>query len=624
MRVFNNYFARFFITGFLIFFIATPTVAQRLRIKIKVKKPKITIGSPKIDVPTPEAVAKNVINTTEIAINQAGKITNNITVVTTDATKDISKTLSKAGEDAIKETGRIPNHIIDVGNATVNYVSSIGSSTITTITDAEQRIKQGKLVDAFFHLALSPLQAQEEAAFKATQDSGWINSIGAVAASAYGGPGGSAAYASWQTYRLSGNNMELAIRAGLIAGLTNAANGTVTKMEPDLIRNVILGGAIGGAAMAASGSDEESIIRGIYMGGSMVLVQDAYQSYLGTGLNSKAPTEPPYCMSLTDASCIELRKAYTFNEKGEVTSFDPTKLNPNRVHVGIQADIETLNRYLNGEKLSAEQIAKFNEINASLDRSTFMQSVAKTPAINSMAFFHDKWAVDWKMGELSTKATIIPAIALTYVGTGAQLYNSIPTEIVANHSQEVKIPSMSVDPATIKVSSEKEILIDSDNKLLIEVDSETKPRTVWDALQDYQNNLPENYERKAQLTPTFVALEEYQNVLEKRTDSIVAANKGVEKILIDVVKPSPGWVWVDAVNPSKFSVEKMEGIEIDSTGRIRPKNGWEWNERDNPLNLKVKKIIGIEISADTKNLQPAIGWVWRYPDQVDNLEVIKE
>lgn len=605
MRLFSIYNDRFFITIAMIFCIATTTVAQFP--KITIKKPKITVGSPKISIPTPENLVKNVITVTEVAIEQAGSTAKNIIITTDVAVHQTGNIVEKASADVVAETGRMPSHIIDVGNATVNYISSYGTSTITTITDAEQRIKQGKLLDAFFHVALAPLQAQDDAAFKATQESGWINSAGAVVASVYGGPGGSASYAAWQTYKLSDNNMELAVRAGIIAGLTNAASGAVSKMEPDLVRNVILGGAIGGLAMAASGAEEKDLILGVILGGGMVLVQDAYQMYLGHELDATAPTEPPYCMSLSDPSCVELRDAFTFDKEGYVTGMDPTKLNPNRSHVGIQADVETLNKYLNGGKLSIEEIAKFNEVSNSLDRSKFMQVVAKGPAFNSMGFFHDKWAIDWKMSSLSTKLTIIPAIALTYIGTGTQLYTSIPEKIVASNNQNL---------ASVHKESENN---------LETTDGINQPRRtgVLAALEEFQNNLDTIGENnQPRRTGVLAALKEFQNEIGRSTDSIVSANEGVEKLLLDGVKPSVGWAWKEQKNANNFSVQKIEGIEVDSKGRIRPKNGWDWVDEKDSFNFEVKKIVGLDVNENS--IQPTKGWIWRYPDQADNLEVIKE
>lgn len=46
-----------------------------------------------------------------------------------------------------------------------------------------------------------------------------------------------------------------------------------------------------------------------------------------------------------------------------------------------------------------------------------------------MGLFHDKWVVSWGMDTLTNKATIFPAIVLTYVGTGAPLLADIAATV---------------------------------------------------------------------------------------------------------------------------------------------------------------------------------------------------
>ena len=677
MKLLSTFCVRLFVVAFFFSAFSLPAEAQ---IRIVIGTPKITVGTPKIVVPTPATIVKNVVNATEVAVNQTGnvvgnvgnaagvaakqtgqvagnvvtatgvaihqtgkatevavnqtgkvienvgkagevavnqtgKVVENVAVATVDAANDVvkatevainqtGKAIGKGGEDVVREAGRVPGHVVDVGSATVKYVESYGNSAITTIEDAARRIKQGKIVDALFHVALAPLQAQEEAAFKATQESSWVNSAAAVAASAYGGPGGSASYAAWQTYRLSGNNMEMAVRAGLVAGLTNAASGAVEKMDPDLIKSVILGGAIGGAAMAASGADEESILDGIIMGGSMVLVQEAYQGYVGHTLDPTAPTEPPYCMSLTDPSCNELVKAYTFDENGKVVGFDPSKLDPKRSHVGIQADVEVLNKYLNGVELTDVEVRAFNKIDIGLDRSDFMQNVAQTPATNSMGLFHDKWALDWDMGPTATKLTIIPAIAVIYVGTGAQLYTSVPEQVVENNTS--KAGSLGNSPVTQDSIT-------------------TVPNPNLKTALENQEGMPANAD-SVNIIPTrevVEALKEYHDKASMLADSIATANKGVEVLVENELKPAVGWEWVDPTNENLFAVHPIEGIEVDSQGRLRPAVGWEWVDQKNPLSMEVRKISGVEIGKNGK-LRPAKGWRWRFPKDPDNIEVEKK
>ena len=53
-----------------------------------------------------------------------------------------------------------------------------------------------------------------------------------------------------------------------------------------------------------------------------------------------------------------------------------------------------------------------------------MIALAKVPGMNAMALFHDRWAVSWEMDAFTTKATIAPAIVLTYLGATAVVDNA--------------------------------------------------------------------------------------------------------------------------------------------------------------------------------------------------------
>lgn len=631
--------------------------AQRIRIKVKVKKPKITVGRPKVSVPSPATIAKNaaeavakaaqqaasvpgnVVSSTVVVGQQTADVVGNVAAATSGAAKDaavatdvmvgqtanVVQNVAKAGEvavqqvgatlnqgvrDVVAEAGRIPGHAVDVSNAAVAYLASIKNSAVTSVNDFTRRVNEGKIMDALFHAALAPLKADEEAAFSATQESGWVNAAGAVAASAYGGPGGSAAYAAWQTYRLSNGNMEYAIRAGLIAGLTNAASGAVNSMEPNLVRNVLIGGAIGGAAMAASGADEKAIIDGIILGGGMVLVQDAYKSYVGHKLDPTAPTEPPYCMNLADASCSEIRNAYTFDKDGNPIAFDPSKLDPKRSHVGIQG-YEDL---LKGPEFISEYKVKVAEYNNNgswtFDRSPVMQNAAKVPGMNAMGLFHDKWAFDWNMGSTATKLTIIPAIAVTYVGTGSQIYTSIPDQVTDDNAKTTT--SFDAVPQS------------SDNTINKSVMSGRSAETIVSSKSDIKNNLNVVLDA-TKIKSNKAALERLialHDAIDSRTTAIISANNGVERLVEGLVKPADGWAWVNPADSSEYAVRKIDGIEVDSTGRLHPIEGWNWVDPSDPLNVQIHKIEGVRIKRNGK-VKLSKNYRWLYPDNQENLEVVR-
>jgi hypothetical protein len=95
-----------------------------------------------------------------------------------------------------------------------------------------------------------------------------------------------------------------------------------------------------------------------------------------------------------------------FDDKGN-PKVDVTKTDPLRPHVGTWAKAEDTPLIGAGE------------------RSASMTAVSRVPGMNAMAFFHDTWSVAWDMNAFTNGATIVPAVVLTYTGTGAPFYDKI-------------------------------------------------------------------------------------------------------------------------------------------------------------------------------------------------------
>jgi hypothetical protein len=86
---------------------------------------------------------------------------------------------------------------------------------------------------------------------------------------------------------------------------------------------------------------------------------------------------------------------------------DVTKTDPRRSHVGTWAKADDRPLIGIGEQ------------------SGTMQAVSKVPGMNAMSLFHDKWSVSWDMDAFTNVATIVPAVVLTYTGTGAPYYEKL-------------------------------------------------------------------------------------------------------------------------------------------------------------------------------------------------------
>ncbi|MFB9080240.1 hypothetical protein ACFFWB_22990 [Flavobacterium procerum] len=385
-------------------------------------------------------VARNVGRTVEKGVRDLNKTTgiaiHDLAKTTGKAAEDTRKTIEKgladasresgrAGKNIVAETGRVGNNTVDIFKALEKFTEKNIDGTLDLAKSTEQRIREGKLLDAVFHVALDPLTTQEEAAFLATQQSGYLNTAGAVAAGVYGGPGGSAAYAAWQTYRISGGNAELALRAGIISGLSSAALKGIGEIDAsqtiEMIEKSALAGAVGGLAIAASGGDEQDIKNGFILGGGMVLIQDIYKNYTKHPLDPSPATGEPYCTSPFDKESCAILKSANRVENGKKV-FDTSKLNRNASHVGTGANPDAPLKF--GEKIPW-----------SSDQSPLMRSAAKVPGMNAMGLFHDKLVVSWAISEnIGNQLTIYPAMLFTYMGTDGGLTAKI-AEVNAENSQ---------------------------------------------------------------------------------------------------------------------------------------------------------------------------------------------
>jgi hypothetical protein len=386
----------------------------RTVVKVAEKAGKTVGEAPGNVIREGERGAKNVAN-------EVGGVHDNVVRATGDALNDTVKTIGiahsdvatairRAGDDTEAEIGRAGKNLEDAEVAIREYIERKAEGTIETLTDAERRVREGKVVDALFHLAIDPLRKEEKNMALATQESKLVDAVGRTAASVYGGPQGAAAYAAWSTYRRTGD-ADLAMRVGVITGLANKGFDLAGEMpignEWEIAKKAAIAGSIGGLAVAASGGDEAAVRDGFLMAGGMVLVRDGYKKYTGHNLDPKGAEGPPYCMKgnpLNDPDCPPPLKALKLNEDGSVFYDDKgnpvvdfSKLNPKRPLVG--------------------EWSKSGEDNWKLDNSKFMTSVARVPGMNAMALFHDKWAVSWKLEGLANYASIVPAVVLTYTGT---------------------------------------------------------------------------------------------------------------------------------------------------------------------------------------------------------------
>ncbi|MDM0110533.1 hypothetical protein QTI66_00115 [Variovorax sp. J22R133] len=438
----------------------------------------IRIDPPRIEVPTvtevvntvtqaPANVAKEASKATETvtqAVNDAGKA---VGQVATDASKeagiglgnvvretqigagsvlkevqkeagDIAKevqigagnvatTIRKAGSDVGQQANRSQHDLEDAGVAIYRYVINEALSTQSAMSNAEKRFREGKVVDAFFHLATEPIQNTEKNAAQAAMESSVLSTVGSVAASVYGGPAGAAAYAAWLTYHQTGD-INMAIRVGIIAGASSWANGQAATMQTgtvtDSIQRAAVVGAIGGAAVAASGGDPNAINQAFLRGGAAILVQDGYKAYVDRDLLKELGPANGGAMCMAggaDDGCPRPTD-YMKDEQGRLIMTDKDG-GFHHVEIGKEGEVHSDWRAIgNASKtppgtpvvgIQTDQLPALSQAN---EGSATMVALAKVPGMNAMALFHDRWAVSWEMNPATTVATIVPAIVLTYMG----------------------------------------------------------------------------------------------------------------------------------------------------------------------------------------------------------------
>jgi hypothetical protein len=387
---------------------------------------------------TAEKAAQDTGKTAEKAAHDTGKTLEKAAQDTGKATEkavhDTGKTLEKASQDTAAETKRAGQNVEEFGRAVGRFVNRVAIDTGDNISDAEQRVREGKIVDAFWHLAVDPVKDSEERAAKLAQESTLANAAGQVAASVYGGPGGAAAYAAWYTYRTTGD-AELALRVGIISGATSYAMSSVNP-QPSLgaasaaaeagtatapvitatetVKKAAMAGAIGGLAVAASGGDADAIRDGFLKGGGMILVQDGFKAFTGQqGLYAEGAERPAFCStSFVEVGpanpCAPNPEWFKKDASGKMV-LDMSKVPPNHSYVG-----------------SATNVAKPGwPANLYQETGGAMNAVAKVPGMNAMSILHDQWVISWDMTGPGVQATILPAIVVTYMGTEAPIQSAI-------------------------------------------------------------------------------------------------------------------------------------------------------------------------------------------------------
>jgi len=356
------------------------------------------------------------------AIRDLGAVIESIERESARVTKNAVTATNKAISDVKAEGKRGARNLGDAADAIGGYVHDKTKGTVKSYSRAFDRMREGKIVDALWHVGTDQWKIEDDAAGKAAMKSSILRTVGQVSASVYGGPGGTAAYAAWLTYHQSGGDANMALKVGIISGATSWAMQTTGKLPStdssgniilsEAGKKVVIAGAIGGAAMAAAGGDEDAIRDAFVKGGAMIIIQEGYKEYTKHPLDEEAlkgSKGEPYCISST-VNCQEPPADAAVYKDGKFKGWDQSKLNPSAPHVGMSFPDSPISP---------------GDVTVASEGSGFMQGVSKIPGMNAMAVFHDQWSMGWSFPPGVLQGTIYPAVVLTYNGTTAPLLEDV-------------------------------------------------------------------------------------------------------------------------------------------------------------------------------------------------------
>ena len=365
------------------------------------------------------------------------------------AAEKVVKETGNALEDLriLVETGKCGGDICDVLEATKNFGVDQIKDTGDSLKRAGERLREGKPLDALWHLQMDYLNNSQENAADAARRSSLLQATGAIAAGAYGGPGGSAGYAAWLTYNET-KDLGLALKTGIITGAAayaatavNAAPGKGPNVTPgtaapsvtasQIAARSVMGGVIAGAAVAAAGGKQEEVENAITRGAVAVLIREGYRELTTHELNNKnlqASVGDAFCLKADpvknpNLSCLPPKESYIRGDNNEikfvgvgkdrVPEVDLRKLDEYRPHVGTWA---------------TEAKAPFF---GKAENSGLMKLVSRLPGWNAMSVAHDQFDVLTNPGTgtaidiIYQTGTIAPFVVLTYEGAGGGVKDMI-------------------------------------------------------------------------------------------------------------------------------------------------------------------------------------------------------
>jgi hypothetical protein len=231
---------------------------------------------------------------------------------TAEAIRAAINSADKATSDTARNLLQSANDIVDAASAVGRFAERQMSAVPNVLTNAEERLREGKIVDAVWHLAVDHVQATDQNAAKLAQENEIVASAAQAAAGFYGGPGGSAAFAAWKAYHASGGDVGLALKAGAFAYATASGYGDASAMPTgsagEIAKKAAMVGSVSGIAVAASGGSDEQAVKAFLQSGGAVIVQSG-QAYIKQSVGNTEEVKSVqmeadnFCITVSGANC---------------------------------------------------------------------------------------------------------------------------------------------------------------------------------------------------------------------------------------------------------------------------------------------------------------------------------
>ena len=290
--------------------------------------------------------------------------------------KAISNALTNPAEgikDTVQTHVKAANDLVDAVHASARYAKRTVNGYGDVLSKNERRAREGKVVDAIWHIQMDSLKSDNKNASKLMQESELIRQAAQAAVSTYAGPAGTAAFAAWMAYNQSEHNVEAALRAGAYTYLVTAGYAKVNTLPSGTVDEVVqkaaATAAIRGLAVAAAGGSQQDMFNAAIQGGGSIIVQ-AGQSYVNQYgkeyADPSAARADTFCMDAVKESCADAKQWL--------------------------AD-------------SQDQLKQYT---ASADLSP-----------NIAATDDGQWAISWDKKALLDHTSVAPGVVLTYVGEGS-------------------------------------------------------------------------------------------------------------------------------------------------------------------------------------------------------------